>query len=93
MRMMREEFAKLHELILEREKKGRTLIDGYREVIADFADLFESLRNENIKRDESLRFFLNSIEGRLKTDIQNELSGRRNARKEKRGWWSFRRSQ
>jgi sugar-specific transcriptional regulator TrmB len=92
-RQMREEFATLHALILDREKKGRTLIEGYREVIADFADLFESLRNENIKRDESLRFFLNSIEGRLKTDIQNELSGGRNAGKNKRGWWPFRRSQ
>lgn len=92
-RQMREEFATLHALILDREKKGRTLIEGYRDVIADFADLFESLRNENIKRDESLRFFLNSIEGRLKTDIQNELSGGRKAGKEKRGWWPFRRSQ
>jgi hypothetical protein len=92
-RQMREEFAAMRALILDREMKGRTLIEGYRDVIADFADLFESQRNENIKRDESLRFFLNSIEGRLKTDIQNELSGGRNVRNKKRWWWPLRRSQ
>lgn len=88
-RLMREEFAQLRELLLDRETKGRTLIDAYREVIADLADLFESQRNENIKRDESLRFFLNSIEGRIKTDIRNELSG---GKENRRGWWPFRRS-
>ncbi len=88
-RLMREEFAQLRELMLDREKKGRTLIEGYRDVIADFADLFETQRNDYIKRDESLRFFLNSIEGRLKTDIRNEIFGRE---KKGRGWWPFRRS-
>ncbi len=88
-RSMREEFAQLRELLLDRETKGKALTDAYREVIADFADLFESQRNENIKRDESLRFFLSSIEGRIKTDIRNELSGGEN---KGRGWWPFRRS-
>lgn len=47
-------------------------------MIADFADLFETQRNDCIKRDESLRFFLASIEGRLRTDIRNEIFGREN---------------
>ncbi len=88
-RSMREEFAQLRELLLDRETRGRTLIDAYREVIADLADLFESQRNENIKRDESLRFFLSSIEGRIKTDIRNELSS---GKENRRGWWPYRRS-
>lgn len=88
-RVMRAEFAQLRGLMFDREIKGKALTDAYREVIADFADLFETQRNENIKRDESLRFFLNSIEGRIKTDIRSELSGREGKR---RGWWPFRRS-
>ncbi len=88
-RLMREDFAQLRELMLDREKKGKTLIEGYRDVIADFADLFETQRNDYIKRDESLRFFLGSIEGRLKTDIRNEIFGREN---KGRSWWPFRRS-
>lgn len=88
-RLMRDEFAQLRELMLDREKKGRMLIEGYRNVIADFADLFETQRKDYIKRDESLRFFLNSIEGRLKTDIRNAIFGREN---KGRGWWPFRRS-
>jgi uncharacterized protein YhaN len=92
LRRTREELARLHELIQERESKGKALIDAYREVIADLANLFETQRNENIKRDESLRFFLNSIEGRLKADIRNELSGGAAAPDAPRGWWPFRRN-
>ena len=88
-RLMRAEFAQLREHLLDRETKGKALTDAYREVIADFADLFESQRKENIKRDESLRFFLGSIEGRIKTDIRSELSG---GGKKRRGWWPFRKS-
>jgi len=74
-RLMRDEFARLRELIAEREEKGRTLVNAYREVIAELTDLFESERKENIKREESLRFFLSSIEGRIREDIRNELRG------------------
>lgn len=73
-RQMQREFVKMRDLIIDREKRGRTLIDAYKEVIADFTDLFEAQRKEGIKREESLRFFLNSIEGRLKTEIRNELN-------------------
>lgn len=92
LRRTREELARLHELIHERESKGKALIDAYRDVIADLANLFEIQRNENIKRDESLRFFLNSIEGRLKADIRNELAGGAASPSVARGWWPFRRA-
>ena len=35
--------------------------------------MIEAQSDENTKREESLRFFLNSIESRLKTDIRSEL--------------------
>ena len=91
-RMMRSEFVQLRELIVEREQKGRTLVNAYRDVIAELADLFEAERKENIKREESLRFFLASIEKRLREDIRDELgaAGRAGAA-ESRGLWPFRR--
>ena len=89
-RQMQREFVKMRDLIIDREKKGRTLIDAYKEVIADFTDLFEAQRKEGIKREESLRFFLNSIEGRLKTEIRNELNAEPEPAR-KRGF--FRRSE
>lgn len=92
LRRMGEEFARMRELILDREAKGKALIDAYRDVIGDFADLFETHRNESLKRDESLRFFLGSIEGRLKTDIRNEISGGARPVSASRGWWPFGRS-
>jgi len=93
-RMMRSEFVQLRDLIVEREQKGRTLVNAYREVIAELADLFEAERKENIKREESLRFFLASIEKRLREDIRDELgtAGRAGAvAAESRGLWPFRR--
>ncbi|MPY69178.1 MAG: hypothetical protein GEU92_03725 [Alphaproteobacteria bacterium] len=91
-RMMREEFAKLRNLIAEREKNGRTLINAYKEVIADFADLFEAQRKEGIKREESLRFFLSSIEGRIREDIRAELgTDPADIASSRRGIWPFRR--
>lgn len=91
-RTMREEFAKLRSLIVEREKNGRTLINAYKEVIADFADLFEAQRKEGIKREESLRFFLGSIEGRIREDIRAELgSDPVEGASSRRGVWPFRR--
>jgi hypothetical protein len=90
-RLLREEFAKMRDLILDREKSGRTLINAYKEVIADFTDLFEAQRRDNVKRDESLRFFLNSIEGRIREDIRAELGAGAESAAAARGIWPFRR--
>lgn len=75
LRLLRTEFVRLRELIAEREEKGRTLINAYREVIAELTNLFEAERRENVKREESLRFFLGSIEKRIREDIRQELRG------------------
>jgi len=90
-RKSREELAKLRDLILEREKKGATLTDAYRSVLADMAQLIEAQSDENTKREESLRFFLNSIESRLKTDIRSELGIEDEDPEEMQSdWWPFR---
>lgn len=75
LRLMRTEFVRLREMMIEREEKGRTLINAYREVISELTNLFEAERKENIKREESLRFFLGSIEKRIRQDIRQELRG------------------
>lgn len=90
-RRLREDVVALRDLIAEREKSGRTLINAYREVIADFADLFEAQRKEGIKREESLRFFLSSIEGRIREDIRAELGADSFEPSPRRGIWPFRR--
>ena len=94
LRRMREEFAKLRELFLEREKKGTMLTDAYKSVLSDMAELIEAQRHENTKREESLRFFLGSIESRLKTEIRSELGIESRTEFEDddgaTGWWPFR---
>ncbi len=90
-RKSREEFAKLRALMLDREKKGATLTEAYRSVLADMAQLIEAQSDENTKREESLRFFLNSIESRLKTDIRSELGIEIEDPEEAQSdWWPFR---
>ena len=90
-RKSREELAKLRDLILDREKRGATLTDAYRSVLADMAQLIEAQSEENTKREESLRFFLNSIESRLKTDIRSELGIEDEDPEEVQSdWWPFR---
>ena len=90
-RKSREEFAKLRALMLDREKKGATLTEAYRSVLADMAQLIEAQSDENTKREESLRFFLNSIESRLKTDIRSELGIEVEEPEEVQSdWWLFR---
>ncbi len=74
-RMLREEFVRTRDLIEEREKNGRTLIDAYKQVMADFTNLFEAQRKENLKRDESVRFLLSSVETRILSDV-DRLAGR-----------------
>ncbi len=90
-RKSRAEFAKLRNLMLDREKKGATLTEAYRSVLADMAQLIEAQSDENTKREESLRFFLNSIESRLKTDIRSELGIEVEDPEEVQSdWWLFR---
>ena len=90
-RKSREEFAKLRDLMLDREKKGATLTEAYRSVLSDMAQLIEAQSDENTKREESLRFFLNSIESRLKTDIRSELGIEAEDPEEVQSdWWPFR---
>ncbi len=90
-RASREEFVKLRKLIVAREKKGATLTDAYRSVLADMAQLIEAQSEENTKREESLRFFLNSIESRLKSDIRSELGIEPEDPAEVQSdWWPFR---
>ena len=90
-RKSREEFAKLRDLMLDREKKGATLTEAYRSVLSDMAQLIEAQSDENTKREESLRFFLNSIESRLKTDIRSELGIEAEESEEVQSdWWPFR---
>ena len=90
-RKSRKEFAKLRDLMLDREKKGATLTEAYRSVLADMAQLIEAQSDENTKREESLRFFLNSIESRLKTDIRSELGIEIEDPEEVQSdWWPFR---
>ncbi len=90
-RKSREEFAKLRALMLDREKKGATLTEAYRSVLADMAQLIEAQSDENTKREESLRFFLNSIESRLKTDIRSELGIEiEDGEETQSDWWPFR---
>lgn len=87
LRETRVEFIALRKLMLERETAGKALIEGYRGIIAEFTDLFETIRNENIEREETLRFFLSSIEGRIKADVHNQLVA---SKAVKRSWWSRR---
>lgn len=86
---MRLEFKEMRELYLERERKGAMLVDAYKQVLADMADLFEAQRHENIKREESIRFFLSSIEARLATDLRADL-GLSTSEGGKKGVWPFR---
>ena len=87
---MRREFLSLRKHYMERERKGTMLVDAYKQVLADMTDLFEAQRQENIKREESLRFFLNSIEARLASDLRADLGLEEGP--PRRGIWPFRRS-
>ncbi len=90
-RKSREEFTKLRDMLVERDKKGATLAEAYRSVLADMARLIEAQSEENTKREESLRFFLNSIESRLKADIRSELGIEPDELEETQSdWWPFR---
>ena len=74
-RLLREECVRTRNLIHERETKGRTLMDAYKQVMADFTNLFEAQRRETLKREESIRFLLSSIETRIKTEIDRTIAG------------------
>ena len=66
------------------------LVDAYRGVLAELVELFETQRQENIKREESLRFFLSSIEARLAAGLRADLGLGEPRRR--RGIWPFRRT-
>lgn len=91
MQEMRLEFRAMTELFVERERKGALLVDAYKQVLADMADLFEAQRHENIKREESIRFFLSSIESRLAVDLRADL-GLCAADGTRKGVWPFRKA-
>ena len=89
-RLLREECVRTRNLIHERETKGRTLMDAYKQVIGDFTTLFEAQRKESLKREESIRFLLSSIEARMKTEIDRNIGGDDDeqppARRRRFGW-------
>lgn len=91
MQEMRLEFREMREMFVERERKGALLVDAYKQVLADMADLFEAQRHENIKREESIRFFLSSIESRLAVDLRADL-GLTTADSGRKGVWPFRKA-
>ena len=91
MQEMRNEFREMRDLFVERERKGALLVDAYKQVLADMADLFEAQRHENIKREESIRFFLSSIESRLAVDLRADL-GLCAPDGSRKGVWSFRKA-
>lgn len=88
---MRREFSELSAAFMERERKGAMLVDAYKSVLADMADLFEAQRHENVKREESIRFFLSSIEARLATDLRADL-GLTDGDGPRKGVWPFRKA-
>lgn len=83
-RLLRETLGQTKQLIDDREKKARTLLDAYKQVIGDFTDLFDAQRKESIRHEESVRFFLSSIEGRINNEIQKSLSGKDGLQSRKR---------
>lgn len=91
MQEMRNEFREMRDLFVERERKGALLVDAYKQVLADMADLFEAQRHENIKREESIRFFLSSIESRLAVDLRADL-GLCTPDGSRKGVWPFRKA-
>ena len=91
MQEMRHEYREMRDLLLERERKGALLVDAYKQVLADMADLFEAQRHENIKREESIRFFLSSIESRLAVDLRADL-GLTPSDGSRKGVWPFRKA-
>ena len=92
LRATRDEFRELRELFLERERKGMLLMDAYKSALADFTNLFDLVRSENVKREESVRFLLNAIEGRI-TEAVRPQSRRssKSASKPSGGWFKRRR--
>lgn len=90
-RLLREECVRTRNLIEDREQKGRTLIEAYKQVIADFTDLFEAQRRESQKRDEAARFLLSSVETRIKASLERGLSSDEPVKGNTSRWAGFRR--
>ena len=89
-RLLREECVRTRNLIEDREQKGRTLVEAYKSVIADFTDLFEAQRRESRKRDEAVRFLLSSVETRIKATLERGVSNDVMAEDTSSRWAGFR---
>jgi hypothetical protein len=93
LRNLRAEIAELRETLIHREQNGATLMEAYRSLLSDIASLIQSQKEEGVKREESLRFFLASFEARLKSDLRAEIGFVAEDEDEPDGnWWPFRRA-
>lgn len=88
---LREEISALREEFATRASRTEKLVGAYKVVLSDMADLIEAQRQENVKREESARFFMSSAETRIKAEILEEL-GFEEDESEAPGhsWWPFR---
>ncbi len=88
---LREEISTLRQDFETRASRTEKLVGAYKTVLSDMADLIEAQRLENIKREESIRFFMSSAEARIKAEIRGEL-GFEEEEYEAPGhsWWPFR---
>lgn len=82
---LRQAVERLERLITERDAKGASLIDGYRTIIADIANLIEAQHADAVKREESVRFLLASIEARLVERLTGGTAPPRGRPEAKRG--------
>lgn len=88
---LREEISSLRREFDARAARTEKLVGAYKVVLSDMADLIEAERQENIKREESIRFFMTSAETRIKAEIRGEL-GIEDEMEDSPGhsWWPFR---
>jgi hypothetical protein len=89
--ILRQEIASLRQEFEARAARTEKLVGAYKLVLSDMADLIEAERLENVKREESIRFFMSSAETRLKAEIREEL-GFEDDDQDAPGhsWWPFR---
>ncbi len=88
---LRAEISTLRQDFEKRASRTEKLVGAYKTVLSDMADLIEAQRLENVKREESVRFFMSSAEARIKAEILEEL-GVEEDESEASGqsWWPFR---
>ena len=88
---LHQEISTLRQDFEDRSARTEKLVSAYKVVLSDMADLIEAERLENVKREESIRFFMSSAENRIKSEIRDEL-GFEDDEAEAPGysWWPFR---